>query len=134
METRGARNHNPLNIRRTSDKWEGLADVQQDSEFFQFKDDFYGFRAAFRIIHNGFRQGRNTVEKIVYRWAPPSENNSSAYVNYVASNLGISPSKELDYSDIILILALVQSMAYYESSKFYSLSMICRAYWYELIQ
>lgn len=134
METRGVRNHNPLNIRRTYDKWLGLADVQQDSEFFQFKDDFYGFRAAFRIIHNGFRQGRNTVDKIVYRWAPPSENNSSAYVNYVASNLGMPSSKELDYSDIITMLALVQSMAYYESSKFYPLSVICRAYWHELIQ
>ncbi len=34
---RGIRNHNPLNIRRSKDQWKGMAEVQNDRAFVQFK-------------------------------------------------------------------------------------------------
>ena len=34
---RGLRNCNPLNIRRTADLWQGLAERQPDPEFFTFR-------------------------------------------------------------------------------------------------
>ena len=33
---RGIRNHNPGNLRRSADPWQGLATTQTDEEFFQF--------------------------------------------------------------------------------------------------
>ena len=35
--TRGLRNNNPLNIRRSADRWEGTATTQTDQSFVQFK-------------------------------------------------------------------------------------------------
>ena len=42
MEARGIRNNNPLNIRRSADKWQGLKAQQEDREFFQFSEMKWG--------------------------------------------------------------------------------------------
>ena len=47
---RGIRNNNPLNIRRSADKWQGLKAQQEDREFFQFSEMKWGWRAAFRLL------------------------------------------------------------------------------------
>ena len=44
--TRGIRNNNPLNIRHSSDRWEGAREEQTDSAFVQFQTMAYGYRAA----------------------------------------------------------------------------------------
>ena len=43
---RGIRNHNPGNIRRSQDPWQGLASAQNDPEFFIFQSAIYGIRGA----------------------------------------------------------------------------------------
>lgn len=126
--TRAERNHNPLNIRLTHDKWVGRCSEQTDKEFVQFVSDLYGFRAAFRIIHNGFKQGRNTIRKIVTRWAPPNENNTLSYVNYVSNVTLIFPDIVLDYDDIETICSIVWSMAKMESGKSYPITLLYDAY------
>ena len=47
---RGLRNCNPLNIRRTADLWQGLAERQPDPEFFTFRSMAWGYRAAFIVL------------------------------------------------------------------------------------
>ena len=37
MTTRGIRNNNPLNIRHSKDKWQGIAITQTDKSFVQFQ-------------------------------------------------------------------------------------------------
>ena len=44
MLARGIRNHNPLNIRKSKDQWKGMAEVQTDRAFIQFKSLDYGRR------------------------------------------------------------------------------------------
>ena len=53
---RGLRNCNPLNIRRTADLWQGLAERQPDPEFFTFRSMPWGYRAAF-IVGRGLLWG-----------------------------------------------------------------------------
>lgn len=126
--TRGERNHNPLNIRLTRDKWVGRCSEQTDSQFVQFKSDVYGFRAGFRIIHNGFKQGRNTIRKIITRWAPPNENNTANYISFVSTHSVINPDAELDYDNIISMCVIVQAMAKMETGRTYPLDVIGHAY------
>ena len=52
METRGQRNNNPLNIRRSSDKWEGARIEQTDKSFVQFESMAYGNRAAWKVLES----------------------------------------------------------------------------------
>ena len=80
MLPRGIRNHNPLNIRRSKDLWKGMAEVQTDRAFVQFKSLEWGWRAAFYLLT---------------RWAPPNENNTQAYIENVSRLTGIDPDDPL---------------------------------------
>ena len=97
MESRGIRNNNPLNIRRSKDKWQGLSTLQEDREFFQFVSMEYGWRAAFVILCRTYygKYGLKTIRDIVSRWAPAKENNTEAYIRHVSDYTGISPNKVL---------------------------------------
>ena len=94
---RGLRNNNPLNIRRSGDKWQGLRVLQEDREFFQFSEMKWGWRAAFRLLcHTYYNKYRlRTIRDIITRWAPPKENNTEAYIRRVTDRIGIGPDREL---------------------------------------
>ena len=94
---RGLRNNNPLNIRRSGDKWQGLKALQEDREFFQFTDMKWGWRAAFRqLCHTYYGKYKlRTIRDIIYRWAPPNENGTLAYIRSVAERTGINADSEL---------------------------------------
>lgn len=95
---RGIRNNNPGNIRKSGDAWQGLADIQPDTEFFSFADPVYGIRALAKILRNyRDRYGLNTVQGIINRWAPPVENNTDAYVRMVANKVGVAPAEPLTW-------------------------------------
>lgn len=82
-DTRGFRNNNPGNIRHGS-PWVGLADEQPDSAFCTFKSVEYGIRAIHRLLHTyASKYGCTNIESIINRYAPPNENNTSAYINTV---------------------------------------------------
>ena len=67
MTPRGIRNCNPLNIRRTGkDQWKGMAEVQADRAFVQFKSLEYG-----------------------------CENDTSAYIANVSLLTGIDPDEPI---------------------------------------
>ena len=94
---RGLRNNNPLNIRRSGDKWQGLRVLQEDREFFQFSEMKWGWRAAFRLLCHTYygKYKLRTIRAIITRWAPPKENNTEAYIRSVTDRIGIGPDKEL---------------------------------------
>ena len=91
---RGIRNNNPLNIRHSSDKWEGAAMTQTDKSFVQFQSMAYGYRAAWKVLDTyclRFTRERKVfnVRNIIARWAPPSENDTDAYIRTVVSLSGL---------------------------------------------
>ncbi len=94
-QTRGWRNNNPLNIRKSNAAWQGLSAVQSDKAFCQFTSMAYGYRAAIMILqayHDRFaKKGRPfTIENIVSTWAPASDgNNPDGYAAKVAIWSGI---------------------------------------------
>ena len=95
---RGIRNHNPLNIRRTAkDQWRGMAEVQNDRAFVQFKSLEWGWRAAFYLLTRTYYQKYRlcTIRGIVSRWAPSCENDTRAYVENVSRLTGINPDEPI---------------------------------------
>ena len=97
MLPRGIRNNNPLNIRRSKDQWKGMAEAQTDQAFVQFKSLKWGWRAAFYLLTRTYyhKYRLYTIRTIVNKWAPPSENNSKAYVENVSRLTGIDPDEAL---------------------------------------
>ena len=94
---RGIRNNNPLNIRRSKDKWQGLRAQQTDAAFCQFETMAYGWRAAFVLLtHTYYHTYRLfTIRNIIRRWAPENENNTEAYIRNVWRLTGIDPNEPL---------------------------------------
>ena len=97
MLPRGIRNNNPLNIRRSKDKWKGLRAVQADAQFCQFESLEYGWRAAFYLLTRTYyhKYRLYTIRAIISKWAPPCENNSKAYVENVSRLTGIDPDEPI---------------------------------------
>ena len=97
MTPRNIRNNNPLNIRRSKDKWQGLDAKQSDSSFFKFESMEMGWRAAFIILTKTYYHKYRlfTIRRIISRWAPPAENDTEAYVKRVSDLTGIDPDEPL---------------------------------------
>lgn len=113
---RGIRNNNPLNIRRNGTNWQGLAPVQTDKSFFQFRSMAYGYRAAIKIIQTYYtKYGLKTIRRIIYRWAPPTENDTENYIRVVAERVNISPDAEISIYDQRQMIAIVSAMSYMEN-------------------
>jgi len=84
------RNNNPLNIRRGAARWQGMSKREDDKDFEQFETMAYGWRAAFILLGRTYyeKYHLNTIRKIISRWAPACENNTKAYIYYVAKQVG----------------------------------------------
>lgn len=115
IEPRGIRNNNPLNIRK-GNNWKGEIQPQSDKSFEQFESMQYGIRAGFIILrkymtgYNGLTQKFNTINKIISRWAPSSENNTKAYIDQVEKLTGIPRHQQLSFTERSFMVALVDAM------------------------
>lgn len=114
---RGYRNNNPLNIEKVDNKpWKGEVRPSKDFRFAQFKTMAYGFRAAFKLLYNYQRlHGCKQLVDFITRFAPPSENNTRAYIDFVANRCHISDLTEINTRDEKLMIGLVTAMARMEN-------------------
>jgi hypothetical protein len=61
-----------------------------------------------------FKRGLNTIQKIVFTWAPPSENNSVAYIQAVCKLSGYQEHQVLDHTDPTEMGRLMYGMIHQE--------------------
>ena len=117
IQTRGERNNNPGNIDRTTILWQGMANDQStDSRFIVFEAATWGIRALGKVLLGYYRvHGLNTVRGLIDRWAPPSENNSGAYVNHVASQMGVGIDAPLTVDDPECLEGLCRAIIQHEN-------------------
>ena len=129
-ETRGIRNNNPLNIRHSTNRWQGMAKRQTDRAFVQFTARKYGYRAAFVLIRNYIGlHNANTIGKIIARWAPSSDgNDTQSYIRFVSKTSGIEVDTPLRFADQKSMVAIVKSMAQVESAVIEDTELLNEAY------
>lgn len=118
-DPRGIRNNNPLNIRKGS-TWQGEKQNQTDTAFEEFVSMEYGIRAALKLIRNhisgfnGSRRPCNTLRKLITVWAPPTENKTQNYIDFVSRSSGVLPSQLIRIDDKKNLLAVCRAMAFME--------------------
>lgn len=117
MATRGIRNNNPGNIRVSKDQWEGM--TGDDGAFVTFDSPESGVRALGKNLLSYGRQGYDSIEKIINRWAPPNENDTQAYIDSVVSATGIPATQSLDLSDPDTLSSLAQAISFHETGSRY---------------
>jgi hypothetical protein len=114
---RGERNNNPGNIRLSATRWQGQVDGT-DPAFVTFDTPESGIRALAKLLKNYQTiHGLRTVRGIINRYAPPSENNTSAYVAAVSAALGVSPDAAIDLNNAGTLQQLVAAVITHENGR-----------------
>lgn len=110
---RGIRNNNPGNLRGG-----GFAAEQgkDDGGYSIFPTPEAGLRAmAINLKNQQVKHGINTVEKLIEKYAPPSENNTGAYTKAVAAALGVDPKQNINLKDPATLRAAMVAMVKHEN-------------------
>ncbi|MBP3497025.1 MAG: structural protein P5 [Alistipes sp.] len=95
--SRGLRNLNPGNIRRSKTRYKGEKSDSTDAAFKQFESLEWGYRAIFMLLHTYRVRGYgDTIAKMIARYAPPSENNTEAYISRLCLATDIPRDMPLD--------------------------------------
>lgn len=121
---RGLRNNNPGNIRFSSaNDWVGKIPYSQNKDagkaFEQFTHIHFGIRAKMVLIYNKVNSGTNTIAKLIANYAPPSENDTVAYINQVVSMTGIDRNAVIELNEQSLI-ALCKAISLMENGANFS--------------
>ena len=126
---RGLRNNNPLNIKKGS-SWIGERPVQNDKTFEEFIDIIFGLRAGFYLLNKYINvDGCNTIEKIISKWAPSTENATQKYIDYVSKRIDIPARQVFYFGEEEIMVELVQAMCFVECGCEISEDLIRSAYW-----
>ena len=97
-------------------KWKGLADLQPDDRFAAFSTPEYGIRAICRLLRTYEKKYQiDTINGIVHRYAPPSENPSFAYASNVSKWSGFGLHDKLKLSDPAVLAALAKAICRQEN-------------------
>lgn len=109
----GIRNDNPLNIRANNIEWRGK--VGQSNGFVVFDSPLNGIRAAARLLRTyRDKYALDTIAGVVDKWAPPSENNTGAYIQSMSQKTGVGINERLTTDDYPNLIA---AMIYHENGQ-----------------
>ena len=112
--SRGLRNNNPGNIRRSKVRYKGEVPPSRAPEFKEFSSMAYGYRAMFVLLDTyRSRYGLDTIRKMLNRYAPPTENFTNGYVRFVADYSGVMPDEVIDtraQRDMVPIVAAMSKI------------------------
>lgn len=114
--SRGLRNRNPGNIRRSGVRYKGEVRPSTDPQFKQFGSMALGYRAIFVLLDTyRIRYGLDTVRTMISRWAPPSENDTAAYIDAVCRRTGLVPDRPIDTRDRATMVPLAAAISRVEN-------------------
>lgn len=113
---RGIRNNNPGNIEHNASLWQGLAG--SDGRFAKFTEPRWGIRAMAKILI-GYQKthGLETIQDLIFRWAPPVENKSDSYTDVVATACGKDALEPVDITDESVLLPMIKAMITVENGQ-----------------
>lgn len=114
--SRGLRNLNPGNIRRSAVLYKGEIAESSDSAFKQFESIEAGYRAIFVLLHTYRLRGyADDIEGMISRYAPSFENNTERYITFVSRSSGISRKVKLDTLCHDQMVPIVSAISYMEN-------------------
>lgn len=123
---RGIRNHNPGNILRAGQKWQGLAPDQPDGEFCKFIAPEWGLRALILVLRAYRRRGIVTVRDIIRTYCPPThrfpdgrtiKQDTAAYVRFVAERLGVPEEATINVTSRVVLRLLLPAIVTKENGQ-----------------
>lgn len=104
--TREERLCNPMGIMRVPGvTWAGQAQVQSDDRLVTFIGPGWGMRAGVKTLHTyQTKDNVKTMREAIQRWAPPTENNTEAYINDVCDRCSVGKDDVINFANVMPIL------------------------------
>lgn len=114
--SRGIDNCNPGNIRRSRVRYKGERHPSLDPSFKQFESMEWGYRAMFILLDTYRRRyGLDTLRGMISRYAPPEENHTALYIDFVSDMTGIDPDEKIDTRSRKTMVQVVAAMSQVEN-------------------
>ncbi len=121
MSIRAVRNANPGNIQAGA-HWQGLLprslmtpEQAGETRFAVFQNPAWGFRALAVILLNYQRVHHlSCIGQFIARFAPPGENNTTAYAEHVSKAVGVGINAPADFTRPDFLAALCKAIATHE--------------------
>jgi hypothetical protein len=109
--------NNPFNIRRNDNNpWVGKVKDNKDP-FEKFIEMKYGIRAGLKLLINYYNNyGLNTIESIITKFAPPTENDTDNYIKFVCSKTGYCHDQLISLNNKTTLLSVAKSILKMESN------------------
>ena len=117
MAPRGIRNNNPGNLNFAHQPG-AVLEPGPNARFARFPTAEAGL-AALRdqLCRYITRDSIDTVAGIISKWAPPTENDTAAYIRGVAHSLGIEPNTRLGQPTPRLLTGLMNAIIRFENGQ-----------------
>ena len=131
--SRGLKNLNPGNIRKSAVKYTGEKSHSTDPSFKQFESLEAGYRAIFVLLHTYRVRGyADTIESLISRYAPPSENNTEMYIRRVERQSATLRDKKLNTLSAEQMIPIVAAISEVENGTTADLTAIQAGWqWFE---
>lgn len=113
--SRAERNNNPGNLEFRGQR--GATREDGEGRFAKFGTTEEGVAALARQLQLYGSRGIDTIEEIINKYAPASENNTAAYVNAMVNRLRVSPNQQLDLNDPQVLSGLIQGISRHEAGR-----------------
>lgn len=127
---RGVRNCNPGNIDyNQANKWQGQMPPNPilEKRFARFDSPENGIRALGKLLQTyQTKYGLNTVEAIINRWAPASENDTRSYIRAVEQLTGTAPNARVSMTNPTVLMGFVKAIIHHENAGFEYPDLIVR--------
>lgn len=108
------RNNNPGNIRDGAFARAQAGYIGSDEGYAKFATAQDGRKAMMALLDSYVARGYDTISAIVKRWAPPSENDTGAYISDVSKQTGIGRGQKLSQQQLAMVAS---AMARHEGFK-----------------
>ena len=101
--------NNPGNIRESSDKWAGDTGKRYNENMLVFDSPQMGVRALGRDIKTKINRFDGDLQSIINQYAPPNENDTNNYFEYVRDQVGSGTITENDLGAVVRAIITMEN-------------------------
>ena len=102
--------NNIFNI-RAGQNWQGKTGVRKG--FVEFMNKEYAIRAWLLLMRTYRRRGLTTIRQIVTTYAPPKENNTEAYIDFVCRQTKYNAGYALEADSSYILLGIAMAAIFF---------------------
>lgn len=111
---RGIRNNNPGNL-NFAHQTGAVLEPGPNARFAKFRTPSAGIAALKEQLLRYQSEGISSVRGFISKWAPPNENDTTAYIQAVSQAMGVTPDAKISLNSPGLLAGLMNAIIKFEN-------------------